>query len=106
MVATRKPSRINGLFLREVFLKCKLNKIVLKRLVDFNTNNEFLSSYFKSIPNIHNEMCEFFQHGFIMGDFDDSFLNIYVGELQIRSFVSLLQNQVEWGKRVNEYTEV
>lgn len=93
------------LFFRERFLQWKNNQLVLGRKTNYDDDVGFLDDYYKSDASFHNRMCEYYLHGFLLGHFSQSFFNIFVGEVQIRALVSLLQNQVEWEDRLNQYRE-
>lgn len=79
--------------------------MVLDRNIDYVDYYDFLEEFYKSHPIYQNQICDFFLHGFLMGHYYQSFLNMYVGDVQVRAFVSLLHNQVDWENQFDQYRE-
>lgn len=91
-------------FLGNLFLLWKKNHLVLKIKLYYEDDCEFMTYYIRSVLSIQNQMCEFYLHEFLIGDYVESFLNPYVGEIQIRAFLSFMQNQVE-REKMDHYNE-
>lgn len=62
--------------------------------------------YTKSVPTVHNSMCEFYLHGFSLGHHWFSFFNLYIVELHFQLFISFMQNKKEWDDRNDRFIEM
>lgn len=97
-LAYKNPFRLYSIFLNEQLLIWKLLRISYNLSHDPD-DKEFVKSFTESTSAQQNLLCEFFIHNFFLERHVDFFLNFFVSEVQLREFISTMQNQIQWKDR-------
>lgn len=99
----RPPSSVYAVYLKELYLRWQLQQIKVGCPYYLVTPQQFLQEYSVTQCETRYLLCEFFIHGFCVPHERGFFVNLYVGEVQLRAFVSALFNQIQWRKELAQF---
>lgn len=99
----RSPSSVYSVYLKELFYRWQLSQIKKGRPYCLDTPQQFLQEYSVASEEQRFLMCEYFIHGFFVPSDRGFFVNLYLGEVQLRAFISALLNQIQWRKEIAQF---
>lgn len=96
LMGCRSPSPIYALFLKEQLLNYQMTCIMQDRTPSLKEPTQFFCAFHNSLVTIKNLLCELYLHNLAV--LDDRVWNplCYVGDIQLRVFMSQIQNEISW----------
>ena len=96
LLACRSPATAYALFLQEQCLYFQLTSIYEQFPYQFKDYMEFLEAIRESDLHRQHLMCELYMHGFILETKQKFNIRPFLGDIQLRDFVSFMLNQMKW----------
>lgn len=97
IVGCRTPPRVYVMYLKELDLSFKLSMIIVDLDHSIETPQEFYQMYQSSLATTKNLLCEFYLHNYPAPNDNDWNPLLYIGDIHIRSLMSWIQNENDWG---------
>jgi hypothetical protein len=105
VVTCRSPSLSYALFLHEQYLFFCLECIYQEMVYNIKDPIQFLRTLRSHDILTQHLMCELYMHNYLLRD-DKKFNPVpYVGDVQLRAFLSYTINQVKWKKALDSFEE-
>lgn len=104
-VEQNSPPRFTTYLRRNIFISHSWTKLGSKNITTFKILDILFNFVMESSPNDKNLVCEFFMHDFLVSEHTNLFPNVYMGDVQMRAFMSILYNQSEWKKEYEAFNE-
>lgn len=92
--------------MKEKYLSFKLSKIVSGLNPSIDTLIECSNAYRIGSPKMKNLLCDFYLHNYVVTQDQDWYPLLYVGDIQLRAFMSWVQIEIIWGQQYNAYRKM